>query len=243
LAVSVLRLGVLASGGGTNFQAIVDRIERKELAAEIAILVTNSPQAFALQRAAKHGIPSKVIDHHGFADRETFERALISELDARQVGLVCLAGFMRVLSPTFVRHYPERIMNIHPALLPAFKGLWGHHVHEAVIASGAKFSGCTVHFVTEDVDGGPIIVQRVVPVLDDDTPDVLAARVLEQEHIAYSEAVGLFAAGRLKVEGRRVRTESPHPNPVLKEERGKMAASPLNERGEQRNPSPLNGRG
>jgi phosphoribosylglycinamide formyltransferase 1 len=197
---------VLVSGGGTNLAAIIDSIERKELDAEIAVVISNNPKAFALERAAKHGIPGKVIDHRNRASREEFEQALIAELELRKVDLVCLAGFMRVLSPLIVRRFEGRIMNIHPALLPAFKGLWGHHVHEAVVASGARLSGCTVHFVTEDVDGGPIIVQRAVPVLDDDTPETLAARVLEQEHKAYPEAIGLFASGRLQIEGKRVRT-------------------------------------
>jgi phosphoribosylglycinamide formyltransferase-1 len=200
-----LRIGVLASGSGTNLQAIIDAIERRELDGEIGAVVSNVPTAYALQRAAQHRIPAKVIDHHGFPSREAFDQALVAELDAQKVELVCLAGFMRVLSPLFVRHYAGRIMNIHPALLPAFKGLWGHHVHEAVIASGARYSGCTVHFVTEDVDGGPIIIQRVVPVFDRDTPETLAARVLEQEHRAYPEAVRLFAQGRLQVIDRRVR--------------------------------------
>jgi phosphoribosylglycinamide formyltransferase-1 len=202
-----LRIGVLVSGGGTNLQAIIDAIERRELAAEIALVVSNVPGAAALERAVKHGIPTRVVDHHAFAGREAFEQALIAGLDQAQVGLVCLAGFMRVLTPLFVRHYAGRIMNIHPALLPAFKGLWGHHVHDAVIASGARFSGCSVHFVTADVDAGPIVVQRVVPVLDNDTAETLAARVLEQEHKAYPEAIGLFAQGRTVVNGNRVRIE------------------------------------
>jgi len=201
-----LRIGVLVSGGGTNLQAIIDAIERKEIPAEVAVIVSNVGTAFALQRAARHGIPARVIDHRDFPDRTLFEQALIAELDAQRVQLVCLAGFMRVLSPVFVRHYAQRVLNIHPALLPAFKGLWGHHVHEAVIASGTRFSGCTVHFVTEDVDGGPIIVQRVVPVLETDDAATLAARVLVEEHKAYPEAVALYAGGKLRVIGSRVLT-------------------------------------
>ncbi len=196
----------MVSGSGTNLQAIIDSIERKELDAEIAIVISNIKDAYALERAKKYNIPAVVINHKDFPNREAFEKALIEELDKRKVDLICLAGFMRVLTPFFVNHFPNRIMNIHPALLPAFKGLYGHHVHEAVLKSGAKFSGCSVHFVTEDVDGGPIIVQRMVPVTDDDTPDTLAARVLIEEHKAFSEAIKLFTEDRLKVEGKRVMT-------------------------------------
>ena len=199
------RIGALVSGSGTNLQAIIDAIERKELDAEIAVVISNIKDAYALERAKKHNIPAVVINHKDFPNREAFEKALIEELDKRKVDLICLAGFMRVLTPFFVNNFPNRIMNIHPALLPAFKGLYGHHVHEAVLKSGTKFSGCSVHFVTEDVDGGPIIVQRMVPVKDDDTPDTLAARVLVEEHKAFSEAIKLFAEDRLKVEGKRVK--------------------------------------
>ena len=198
------RIGALVSGSGTNLQAIIDSIERKEMDAEIAVVISNIKDAYALERAKKHKIPTVVINHKDFPNREAFEKALIEELEKRKVELICLAGFMRVLTPFFVNHFPNRIMNIHPALLPAFKGLYGHHVHEAVLKSGAKFSGCSVHFVTEDVDGGPIIVQRMVPVKDNDTPDTLAARVLIEEHKAFSEAIKLFTEDRLKVEGKRV---------------------------------------
>lgn len=203
-----LRVGVLVSGGGTNLQAIIDAVERRDVPAEVSVVVSNVRTAHALQRAAQHGIPAAVIDHHDFPDRASFEQALIAELRSRRVELVCLAGFMRVLSPLFVREYAGRIMNIHPALLPAFKGLWGHHVHEAVIASGVRFSGCTVHFVTEDVDGGPIIVQRAVPVLESDDAATLAARVLVEEHKAYPEAIARFASGRLIIAGNRVMTRA-----------------------------------
>jgi phosphoribosylglycinamide formyltransferase 1 len=206
--MSNLRVGVLVSGGGTNLQAIIDASERREIPAEVSVVISNIRTAYALQRAAQHGIRATVIDHHDFPDRATFEQAVIAELESRHVELVCLAGFMRVLSPLFVREYAGRVMNIHPALLPAFKGLWGHHVHEAVIASGARFSGCTVHFVTEDVDGGPIIVQRAVPVLESDDAAALAARVLVEEHKAYPEAIARFATGKLKIAGNRVMTRS-----------------------------------
>jgi phosphoribosylglycinamide formyltransferase-1 len=203
--VTKKRIGALVSGQGTNLQAIIDSIERKEIDAQIAVVISNVKDAYALERAKHHNIPAVVINHKDFPNREAFEKTLIEELDKRKVDLICLAGFLRVLTPFFVSHYQNRIMNIHPALLPAFKGLYGHHVHEAVLKSGAKFSGCSVHFVTEDVDGGPIIVQRIVPVKDDDTADSLAERILVEEHKAFSEAIRLFTENRLKVEGNRVK--------------------------------------
>jgi len=203
--VAKKRIAVLVSGNGTNLQAIIDSIERKELDAEIAVVISNIKDVYALERAKNHHIPAVVINHKDFPNREAFEKSLIEELDKRKVDLVCLAGFMRVLTPFFVNHYKNRIMNIHPALLPAFKGLYGHHVHEAVLKSGARFSGCSVHFVTEDVDGGPIIVQRIVPVKDNDTPDTLAERILVEEHKAYSEAIKLFIENRIKIENNHLR--------------------------------------
>jgi phosphoribosylglycinamide formyltransferase 1 len=203
--VAKKRIGVLVSGNGTNLQAIIDSIERKELDAEIAVVISNIKDAYALERSKNHNIPPVVINHKDFQNREAFEKSLIEELDKRKVDLVCLAGFMRVLTPFFVSHYKNRIMNIHPALLPAFKGLYGHHVHEAVLKSGAKFSGCSVHFVIEDVDGGPIIVQRIVSVKENDTPDTLAERILVEEHKAYSEAIKLFIENRIKIENNHLR--------------------------------------
>jgi phosphoribosylglycinamide formyltransferase-1 len=200
-----IKIAVLVSGTGTNLQAIIDAIERKEVPAEIAIVISNKNNAYALERAKKHNIPAIFINHKDFSSREEFEKALIEELDKRQVDLICLAGFMRVLTPFFVNHYKHRILNIHPALLPAAKGLYGEHVHETVLKSGAKYSGCTVHFVTEDVDGGPIVVQKVVSVEDDDTPHTLAERILKEEHIAYSEAIKLFAEDKLEIVGNKVK--------------------------------------
>jgi phosphoribosylglycinamide formyltransferase-1 len=158
-----------------------------------------------LQRASKYNIPTVFINHKDYSSREDFERAMIEEINKRQADLICLAGFMRVLTELFVSHYPNRILNIHPALLPAAKGLYGEHVHEAILNSGAKFSGCTVHFVTTDVDGGPIVIQKIVPVEDNDTPQTLAKRILEQEHIAYPEAIKLFAENKLEIVGNRVK--------------------------------------
>lgn len=199
----MVRIGVLVSGRGTNLQALIDACARGTIPGSIALVIANIAGAPALERARRHGLDALVISHKDFPDRRSFDQRLAAELDARGVTLVCLAGFMRILSPWFVEHYRDRILNIHPALLPAFAGLHGSGVHEAVLASGARFSGCTVHIVTEEVDGGPILVQRVVPVLDRDTAETLAARVLVEEHEAYVEAVRLVAEGRIELQGRR----------------------------------------
>jgi len=201
-------VGVLASGNGTNLQAILDASQApKSIGARVAVVISNEPQAFALERARKMGVDAVVVNHRDFDTRERFEEKLIEELDSREVGLVCLAGFMRILTPLFVRHYQGRMMNIHPALLPLFggKGFYGDKVHRAALESGMKFSGCTVHFVTEETDGGPIILQAAVPILDDDTAETLAGRIHKKEHEIYPEAVKLFAEGRLEVAGKRVR--------------------------------------
>jgi phosphoribosylglycinamide formyltransferase-1 len=201
-------VGVLASGNGTTLQAILDASQvPKSIGARVAVVISNEPQAFALERARKTGVDAVVVNHRNFDTRERFEEKLIEELDSREVDLVCLAGFMRILTPLFVRHYQGRMMNIHPALLPLFggKGFYGNKVHRAALESGMKFSGCTVHFVTEETDGGPIILQAAVPILDDDTAETLAGRIHKKEHEIYPEAVKLFAEGRLEVTGKRVR--------------------------------------
>jgi phosphoribosylglycinamide formyltransferase-1 len=201
-------VGVLASGNGTNLQAILDASQApKSIGAKVAVVISNEPQAFALERARKVGVDAVVVNHRSFDTRERFEEKLIEELDSRKVDLVCLAGFMRILTPLFVRNYQGRMMNIHPALLPLFggKGFYGDKVHRAALESGMKFSGCTVHFVTEETDGGPIILQAAVPILDDDTAETLAGRIHKKEHEIYPEAVKLFAEGRLEVTGKRVR--------------------------------------
>ena len=201
-----LKIACLVSGGGTNLQAIIDNIEAGRLNAEIVAVVSNVPEAGALERAKKHGLPSFVVNHRDFASRELFDRGLAAIIDRQKAKLVCLCGFMRIFSPFFVEHYPGRVINIHPALLPDFggKGFYGHRVHEAVLAAGKTVSGCTVHFVDKEVDHGPIILQRTVPVLADDTPDDLAERVLQQEHIAYSQAIELFAQNRLELKANKV---------------------------------------
>ena len=198
-------IACLVSGNGTNLQAIIDRIESGALAARVAVVISNVPSVPALERARRHGLPSLVVDHKEYGDRAAFDQELIKIIDSSRAKLVCLCGFMRVLTPSFTGHYPGRIINIHPALLPKFggKGFYGRHVHQAVLAAGEKVSGCTVHVVDAQVDHGPIILQRTVPVLPDDTPDSLAARVLAQEHIAYPEAIRLFAEGRVTIEGHR----------------------------------------
>ena len=195
-------LGVLCSGRGTDLQSIIDAIDEGSLDAEIALVLTDKPDAMALERAEKAGIRNVCVNRKEFGDRESFERVLVAELRKSGVTLVILAGFMRILSPYFVHEYSGRIMNIHPALLPSFGGA---HAHRDVLAHGVKVSGCTVHFVDEGMDSGPIILQAAVPVLEDDTEETLGARVLEQEHIIYPKAIQLYAEGRLRVEGRRVR--------------------------------------
>jgi phosphoribosylglycinamide formyltransferase-1 len=197
-----VRLGVLVSGSGSNLQSIIDHVEKGLLDAEIRIVISNNPSAFALERAARHGIPTETVIHTDYADREAFDRKLVGILRSRSVDLVILAGFMRVLSPFFLREFRMRVMNIHPALLPSFPGL---HGQKKAWDYGVKFSGCTVHFADEGVDTGPIIIQAVVPVLDDDTEDTLAARILKEEHRIYPQAIQYFAQGRLTVSGRKVR--------------------------------------
>ena len=195
------KLGVLCSGRGTDLQSIIDAIDRGEVAAEIAVVLTDKPDAFALERASKAGIKVVCVNRKQFDGRESFEQALVGQLQAAGVTLVVLAGFMRILTPYFVRQYAGRIMNIHPALLPSFPGA---HAHRDVLAYGVKVSGCTVHFVDEGTDSGPIILQAAVPVLDGDTEETLGARVLEQEHIIYPRAIQLYCEGKLEINGRHV---------------------------------------
>lgn len=197
-------LGVLISGSGTNLQAIMDAIAEKRLDAVIRVVVSNRADAYGLIRARNRGIPTEVLDHRQFPTREAFDEALVELLRARQAELVILAGFMRLLSPVLVRGFPNRIMNIHPALLPAFPGL---HVQKKAVEYGVRFSGCTVHFVNEECDEGPIIIQAVVPVYSEDTEESLSARILKEEHRVYPRAIQLYSEGRLRVEGRRVHVE------------------------------------
>jgi phosphoribosylglycinamide formyltransferase 1 len=194
------RIGVLISGRGTNLQALIDAVADGRLAATIAVVISNRSNAAGLERARLAGIETRVLDHRQWPSREDYDRALVGELRARGVQLVCLAGFMRIFSSVMLEAYPNRILNIHPSLLPSFPGL---HPQQQAIDQGVKVSGATVHIVTPDLDAGPIVVQRTVPVLDDDTADTLAARILVEEHKAYPEAVAIILGGGWKVEGRR----------------------------------------
>ena len=196
-----LPIGVLISGAGTNLQAIIDAIEAKRLDAAIKLVLSNKADAYGLVRAKNHRIATEILDHRKYASRETYDQAVIDLLRAHGVELVVLAGFMRLLSPVFVKAYSNRIMNIHPALLPSFPGL---HVQKKAVEYGVRFSGCTVHFVNDECDEGPIIIQAVVPVFADDTEEKLAARILKEEHRIYPRAIQLYAEGRLQVDGRRV---------------------------------------
>jgi phosphoribosylglycinamide formyltransferase 1 len=202
---SPLRVAVLASGRGSNLQALIDAIEAGQVQAQIVAVISNKKDAVALQRAHKHGLPDLFVDPKPFAgqpdSREAYDRALLEILQQRNVELVLLAGYMKIVTVVLVNAFTNRMMNIHPSLLPSFPGL---EVQKKAIDWGCKLAGCTVHFVTEGVDEGPIILQAAVPVLDSDTSETLAARILEQEHKIYPRAVQLFAEGRLKVDGRRV---------------------------------------
>lgn len=203
--ISPLRVAVLASGRGSNLQAVIDAIEAKQVQATIVAVISNKKNAVALERARKHAIKDIFVDPKPFAgqpdSREAYDRALLALLQELDAELVLLAGYMKIVTGVLVNAYANRMMNIHPSLLPSFPGL---DVQKKAIEWGCKLAGCTVHFVTEGVDEGPIIVQAAVPILDHDTPDSLAARILEQEHKIYPRAVQLFAEGRLRVDGRRV---------------------------------------
>lgn len=195
-------IAVLISGSGSNLQAIIDASEKGEIPCRVGIVISNKADAYGLARARKHGIPTEVVDHKRFASREEFDAKLVEVIRGTGADLVCLAGFMRILTPVFIRAFPNRILNIHPALLPSFPGTHGPGQAHAY---GVRFSGCTVHFLDEGVDTGPIIVQAIVPVYDDDTEDTLAARILVQEHRIYPMAIRLFFSGRLVFEGRKVK--------------------------------------
>ena len=194
------RLGVLISGRGSNLQSLLDAIGTGRLDATIAVVISNIENAAGLDRARAAGLEAVVLSHRGWASRDDYDRALARELKARDVGLVCLAGFMRIVGGPLIDAYPNAILNIHPALLPSFPGV---DAQRQALAHGVKVSGVTVHFVTRALDDGPIVLQRAVPVLDDDTRETLSLRILEQEHLAYPEAVGVVLDGRWTVKGRR----------------------------------------
>ena len=198
------KLGVLISGRGTNLQAIIDAIGNTTLSARLHVVISNAPDALGLDRAGKAGIETLVLDHRDkarFTDRESYDRALVELLKAHGVDLVCLAGFMRMLGPHFVQAFPNAVLNVHPSLLPAFPGL---DAQRQALEHGVRVSGATVHFVTPALDAGPIICQACVPVEDDDTVETLSARILEQEHRLYPEAIARVLAGRWQLQGRRV---------------------------------------
>lgn len=208
-----LRMAVLASGRGSNLQAIIDAIDKGQVRAQIVAVISNKKEAVALERARKHGITDIFVDPKPFAgrpdSREAYDRSLLEILQQHKVELVLLAGYMKIVTAVLVDAYVNRMMNIHPSLLPSFPGL---DVQKKAIDWGCKLAGCTVHFVTEGVDEGPIIIQAAVPILDNDTSETLAARILVQEHKIYSRAVQLFAEGRLRVDGRRVFIDDAKPD-------------------------------
>lgn len=196
-----LKLGVLISGSGSNLQSIIDNIEKGTLKATIKIVICNNPHSYGITRAQKHGLPVAVLKHGDFRTREDFDEELIRILRSNEIDLVVLAGFMRILTPVFLKAFPQKIINIHPALLPSFPGT---HGQKDAFEYGVKFSGCTVHFVDEGVDTGPIIIQSVVPVFQDDTRETLAARILKEEHRIYPQAIQYFAEEKITISGRKV---------------------------------------
>jgi len=198
---SSFKVGILVSGRGTNLQAIIDAIDHGELNAGIAVVLSNKKGAPALERAKKKGLETVFLDPKSFAGKKEYDRALARELEDRQIDLVCLAGFMRILGPEFIRKFEGKIINIHPSLLPAFPGL---DVQQKAIDYGVKFSGCTVHFVNEEVDGGPIILQAVVPIHESDNAETLSERILIQEHLIYPRAIQMIVENRLHIQNRKV---------------------------------------
>ena len=198
--MSSARVAVLVSGSGTNLQSLLDAAATPDYPARIAVVVSNVPGVRALERAAAAGVPTKVLPHQGYPDRAAYDRALVEAIAPFSCTIVCLAGFMRLVGPTFLRAFPGGVLNVHPALLPCFPGL---HSHRQALEHGVKLTGCTVHLVDEGTDTGPIVAQAAVPILEDDTEDSLQRRIQEQEHRLFPIALGLLAAGRLRVEGRR----------------------------------------
>jgi len=201
MALVTRNVGVLISGRGSNLQAIIDAVGDGRLDARLAVVISNRADALGLERARLAGVETIVHDHKGWPSREAYEAVLVEDLRARNVQLVCLAGFMRLLGATFVNAFPNRILNIHPALLPSFPGL---HAQRQAIEHGVRFSGATVHIVDTSLDAGPIVMQAVVPVFDDDTEDSLSARILAEEHRIYPEAIRRILDGRWRIEGRRL---------------------------------------
>ena len=202
-----LKIGILVSGNGSNLQSIIDRCEDNSLSAEISCVISNNADAYALDRAQKHGITALHLNHRLFNGRESYDAALVAALRENDVGLVVLAGFMRIITPVLLEAFPSSVMNIHPALLPSFPGL---HAQQQALDYGVKVAGCTVHFVDAGTDTGPIIIQAAVPVREGDTEETLSARIQKEEHRIYPEAISLFAQGRLTVKGRKVHISHLH---------------------------------
>ena len=197
----MINIGVLASGRGTNLQAIIEAIEGGKIEGRISIVISDNSDAYALKRAKQYNIDTRYINFKSYKNREDYDKEIIKALEEKKIDLVVLAGYMRILSPFFINAYKNKIMNIHPALLPSFPGL---HAQRQAVEYGAKVSGCTVHFVDEGVDLGPIVLQKSVEVKDDDTEELLAERILKEEHQIYPKAIQLFSEGRLMIEGRRI---------------------------------------
>ena len=204
----MLNLAILISGSGTTLQNLIDKINDKTLNANIQIVISSAPDTYGIKRAEQNNIPVAIVQRKGFNNSEIFSNTIINEIEKYSVDLIILAGFLHLFKISY--KYTGKVMNIHPGLIPSFcgKGYYGHHVHEAVVESGVKVSGCTVHFVDNEYDCGPIIIQRVVQVHEDDSPETLAQRVFKEECIAYPEAINLFADGSLKIEGRNVRVSN-----------------------------------
>jgi len=207
--MELMNIGVLASGRGSNFQSIIDAIESGSLKAKIVLLITDNPNAFAIERARKHGIEPLIMMANQYGTRNEYYKAVVQELRIREVGLVVLAGFMRIIGKPLIEAYRDRVMNIHPALLPSFPGLHGQKQAQTY---GVRISGCTVHFVDEGMDTGPIIIQAAVPVSFEDTEESLSERILKMEHKIFPEAIRLFSEGRLEVIGRKVKIAGAEPD-------------------------------
>lgn len=206
MAEKILKIAVLVSGRGSNLQAMIDAAERGVIKAKVELVISDKADAFALERAKKHGIKTAVFDVKKFKLKDEYEKAIVKELKAADIGLLCLAGYMRIVGHTLLKEFKGRMINIHPALLPSFPGL---HAQKQAFDYGVKVSGCTVHFVDEGCDTGPVIVQAAVPVLEHDTEESLSERILGEEHKIYVEAIKLFSEGRLKIDGRKVRVLPP----------------------------------
>ena len=202
LLVTLMNLGVLISGRGSNLQAIIDAAEKGEIHSQVAVVISNDPEAYGLERAKKHNIPAVVIDNRKFKDKNTYELEIIKVLEQHNVDLVCLAGYMRIVGPVLLERYQGKMINIHPSLLPAFPGL---HAQKQALDHGVLITGCTVHFVDTGCDTGPIIIQSAVPIHENDDEETLSERILQQEHIIYPQAIRLIADGKLKIEGRKVK--------------------------------------